>query len=216
MEYLGSSETVTMASLQSSYKGFPEAGCDEAGRGCLAGPVFAAAVILPKDYFHPLLNDSKQITEKQRNLLRREIEENSIAYAVAQVDAPEIDQINILWASVRAMHLALDRLTTTPGFILVDGNRFRNYKDIPHQCFVGGDALYTSISAASILAKTYRDEHMQVLHESYPHYEWSQNKGYPTQAHRKAIQENGICEYHRKSFQLMPPHIQGELPFPKD
>ena len=194
-------------------QGVVEAGCDEAGRGCLAGPVFAAAVILPVDYFHPLLNDSKQITEKQRNLLRKEVEANAVAYSVAQVDAPEIDNINILWASVKAMHIALDHLTVKPEFILVDGNRFRNYKDIPHQCFVGGDGIYASVSAASILAKTYRDDYMHVLHEKYPQYEWHQNKGYPTMTHRKAILEYGISEYHRKSFQLTPPPRQAELPF---
>jgi ribonuclease HII len=186
------------------HKDICEAGCDEAGRGCYAGPVFAAAVILPKDFFHPLLNDSKQLSEKHRNELRPVIEREAVAYAVASVDNDEIDVINILKASFKAMHLAIDRLTTTPSFLLIDGNRFYTYKKIPHQCFVQGDGRYAAIAAASILAKTWRDEYMQQLHLEFPHYHWNENKGYGTAAHRKAIEEYGLCKYHRKSFRLMP------------
>lgn len=181
-----------------------EAGLDEAGRGCLAGPVFAAAVILPKEFSHPLLNDSKQVTEKNRAELRSIIEDTSIAFAVASVDNEEIDRINILKASFKAMHLALDRLTSKPQLLLVDGNRFIKYKRTPHRCMVKGDATYTSIAAASILAKTYRDEYMMKLHAAFSHYGWDSNKGYGTPAHRKAIMEYGLTEYHRKSFRLIP------------
>ncbi len=184
-----------------------EAGCDEAGRGCLAGPVFAAAVILPKKFSHPLLNDSKQVTETNRNILRQVIEEKALAFAVAQVDHEEIDRINILKASFKAMHLALDQLTKKPGLLLVDGNRFVPYNKIPHQCIIHGDALYRSIAAASILAKTYRDEYMLQLHEQFPQYGWDKNKGYGTAVHRKAIIEHGPCVYHRKSFTLIPPQL---------
>lgn len=182
----------------------PEAGLDEAGRGCFAGPVFAAAVILPNDFFHPLLNDSKQLNEKQRELLRPVIEKESIAFAVASVDNDTIDKINILQASYRAMHLSLDKLTTRPGFLLIDGNRFKPYKKIPHQCIIKGDGKYASIAAASILAKTYRDEFMQKLHTSYPEYGWNRNKGYGTAAHRDAIEQYGLCDHHRKSFNIQP------------
>jgi ribonuclease HII len=181
----------------------PEAGCDEAGRGCLAGPVFAAAVILPDDFHHPLLNDSKQLRVKERDLLRTIIEKQALAFAVAQVDAPEIDRINILQASFRAMHLALDALKQRPALILVDGNRFPSYAGIPHRTIVGGDGLFASIAAASILAKTYRDEYMLTLHQSYPHYGWKDNKGYPTASHREAIQVHGLSPMHRKSFQCL-------------
>ena len=184
--------------------GITEAGLDEAGRGCYAGPVFAAAVILPADFFHPLLNDSKQLNEKQRNLLRPIIEKESIAYAVAVVDNTEIDTINILQASYKAMHLSVDRLATPPQFLLVDGNRFKRYKTIPHQCIVKGDGKYASIAAASILAKTYRDELMQQLHEEFPHYGWNNNKGYGTAQHRRAIEQYGLCKYHRKSYNILP------------
>ena len=184
-----------------------EAGCDEAGRGCLAGPVFAAAVILPKKFSHPLLNDSKQVTEANRNILRQVIEEKALAFAVAQVDHEEIDRINILKASFKAMHLALDQLTKKPGLLLIDGNRFVPYNKIPHQCIIHGDALYRSIAAASILAKTYRDEYMLQLHEEFPQYGWDKNKGYGTAVHRKAIIEHGPCVYHRKSFTLIPPQL---------
>ncbi len=180
-----------------------EAGCDEAGRGCYAGPVFAAAVILPKDFYHPLLNDSKQLPEKHRDELRPIIEKEAIAFAVANVDNNEIDRINILKASFKAMHLALDLLPVQPEVLLIDGNRFTPYKKIQHHCIVKGDGIYASIAAASILAKTYRDEYMLQLHQQFPHYAWHSNKGYGTLAHRKAIEEFGLCEYHRKSFKLI-------------
>lgn len=186
-----------------------EAGCDEAGRGCYAGPVVAAAVILPKDFYHPLLNDSKQVTEKHRDELRPFIEAAAIAFGVAFVDNDEIDEINILKASFKAMHLALDKLKTKPQLLLIDGNRFIPYKKIPHQCFVKGDGRFASIAAASILAKTYRDEYMQQLHEEFPQYNWKKNKGYGTLEHRKAIEQVGLCKYHRKSFRLLP--VQPEL-----
>lgn len=179
-----------------------EAGCDEAGRGCLAGPVFAAAVILPRGFSHPLLNDSKQVNEKNRAELRRIIEAEALAFAVSDVSAGEIDKINILKASFKAMHKALDLIRPAPGLILVDGNRFVRYKKIPHRCVIKGDAIFMSVAAASILAKTYRDDYMKNLHEEYPHYGWNQNKGYGTLAHRTAIDEHGICPYHRKSFRL--------------
>jgi ribonuclease HII len=179
-----------------------EAGCDEAGRGCFAGPVFAAAVILPIDFFHPLLNDSKQVSPLHRELLRSYIETHSIEFAVAMVDHEEIDQINILRASFKAMHLALDQLDIQPGLILVDGNRFTPYQRIPHCCFVEGDSRFSSIAAASILAKTYRDDYMRKLHEEYPQYHWHNNKGYGTKAHRLAIERFGLCKYHRKSFAI--------------
>jgi ribonuclease HII len=178
----------------------PEAGCDEAGRGCLAGPVFAAAVILPPDFHDPILNDSKQLKEKDRYLLRDIIREKAIAWAVAQVDAPEIDRINILQASFKAMHLAIDQLQEKPGLILVDGNRFKPYPFIAHRTIIQGDALYASIAAASILAKTYRDDFMLKAHESHPDYGWIQNKGYPTALHREAIRQHGLTPLHRRSF----------------
>ena len=181
-----------------------EAGLDEAGRGCYAGPVFAAAVILPRDFNHPLLNNSKQLKEKERELLRPIIEKESIAYAVAAVDNNEIDAINILQASFKAMHLSISKLLTAPELLLVDGNRFKGYKNLPHQCIIKGDGKYTSIAAASILAKTYRDEYMQQLHQQYPHYGWKDNKGYGTAFHRQAISLHGLCPYHRKSFNIVP------------
>lgn len=177
-----------------------EAGCDEAGRGCLAGPVFAAAVILPQDFFHPLLNDSKQLSEASRVLLRPIIEQEAISFAVAAIDNHEIDTINILKASIKGMHEAVDQLKVKPELLLIDGNRFTAYLGIPHQCIVKGDSKFASIAAASILAKTYRDDFMQQLHVKYPHYDWDKNKGYPTLAHRKAIAHFGITNYHRKSF----------------
>lgn len=183
---------------------FIEAGCDEAGRGCLAGPVFAAAVILPRDFHHPLLNDSKQLKASQRNELRYIVEKEALHFAVASVDNDEIDKINILKASFKAMHLALEKLHRQPEFILVDGNRFYAYGNIPHACIVKGDGKYASIAAASILAKTYRDEYMDHLHTQYPHFGWSVNKGYPTQQHRDAIREFGDTPYHRKTFRLLP------------
>lgn len=181
-----------------------EAGCDEAGRGCYAGPVFAAAVILPPGFFHPLLNDSKQVKEADRNELRTYIEATAIAYRVARVDHDEIDRINILKASFKAMHLALDGLGKRPGLLLIDGNRFTKYKRIPHRCIVKGDSLYASIAAASILAKTWRDEYMRDLHTEFPHYRWDTNKGYGTREHRDAIQQFGLCKYHRRSFNINP------------
>ena len=190
-------------------KSLLEAGCDEAGRGCYAGPVVAAAVILPKDFYHPLLNDSKQVTEKHREELRPIIEAAAISYGVAFVDNEEIDQINILKASFKAMHLALDMLRKKPQLLLIDGNRFIPYKKVPHQCFVKGDGRFASIAAASILAKTWRDEYMHQLHEEFPQYNWKKNKGYGTAEHRKAIEQVGLCKYHRKSFRLLP--VQSEL-----
>lgn len=179
----------------------PEAGCDEAGRGCLAGPVFAAAVILPRDFRHDSLTDSKQLTEKQRDELRLVIEQEALSYAVARVDPEEIDRINILKASFRAMHGALDQLKKRPRLLLIDGNRFVPYKKIPHHCIVKGDATYLSIAAASILAKTYRDEYMLQLHAQFPQYGWDQNKGYGTEAHRQALEQYGMSPHHRRSFQ---------------
>lgn len=184
-----------------------EAGLDEAGRGCYAGPVFAAAVILPKDFFHPLLNDSKQLKAKERELLRPVIEKESVAFAVASVSNDEIDRINILQASYLAMHLSLDKLGMIPEQLLIDGNRFRPYKKITHTCIIKGDGKYASIAAASILAKTYRDEYMQQLHDEFPHYGWNENKGYGTLTHRKAIEAFGICRHHRKSFNIIPAQL---------
>ncbi len=179
-----------------------EAGLDEAGRGCYAGPVFAAAVILPIDFFHPLLNDSKQLKEKERDTLRPIIEKESMAFAVAQIDNEAIDKINILQANFKAMHLALNKLKISPQLLLIDGNHFKPYKNIPHQCIIKGDGKYTSIAAASILAKTYRDKYMQNLHKEFPEYGWNKNKGYGTLIHRKAIAAFGLCKYHRKSFNI--------------
>jgi ribonuclease HII len=179
-----------------------EAGCDEAGRGCLAGPVFAAAGILPKDFTHPLLNDSKQLSEKQRYQLRGEIENVAIAWAVAQSDNHFIDQVNILKASLLTMHKALDKLCTKAGFVIVDGNYFIPYQNTPHKCIIKGDSLFFSIAAASVLAKTYRDDYMIELHNQFPEYGWIKNKGYPTKFHRLAIRDHGITDFHRKSFNL--------------
>ncbi|MEO6314964.1 MAG: ribonuclease HII [Chitinophagaceae bacterium] len=192
--------------LKISYKdGLVEAGCDEAGRGCYAGPVFAAAVILPPDFFHPLLNDSKQLSAEARYELRPVIEAKAIDYAVGIVHEEEIDTLNILWASVKAMHLAITQLKKArPQLLLIDGNRFKKYRRIPHQCIIKGDGLYASIAAASILAKTYRDDHMLQLHDSFPHYGWNNNKGYGTLIHRKAIATHGTCVHHRKSFNILP------------
>lgn len=188
-----------------------EAGCDEAGRGCYAGPVVAAAVILPKNFKHPLLNDSKKLSAAQREELRPIIEKNAIAFGIGVIDHEEIDRINILKASFKAMHQAIAALGTTPSLLLIDGNRFSAYPSIPHQCFVKGDGRFASIAAASILAKTYRDQLMQELHQEFPQYGWDQNKGYGTAVHRKAIEKLGLCRYHRKSFRLLPQ--QGELDY---
>lgn len=186
---------------------FLEAGCDEAGRGCLAGPVFAAAVILPKDFDHPLLNDSKQIKEKDRYALRVEIEENALAFAVGMVDHQEIDKINILNASFLAMHRAIEKLQLQPEFLIIDGNRFKPYPKIKHECIIKGDGKYFSIAAASILAKTYRDDFMKKIDQEYPIYQWKKNKGYPTIEHRKAVIESGLSPYHRKTFRITNPQL---------
>ena len=190
--------------LQSHYyKGKVEAGCDEAGRGCLAGSVYAAAVILPEDYQNELLNDSKQLTEKKRYQLREIIERDAVAWAVGIVTPEEIDKINILNASILAMHRALDQLKVRPEAIIVDGNRFKPYQELPHTTIVKGDGKYLSIAAASILAKTYRDDYMNQLAGEYPQYDWRSNKGYPTKKHREAIKQFGITPYHRKSYNLL-------------
>ena len=186
------------------YKTKTEAGVDEAGRGCYAGPVFAAAVILPKDFFHPLLNDSKLLSAKQRHQLRPIIEKESLAFSVGQVCNNEIDNINILQASFKAMHIALDNLKKEPTHLLIDGNRFLPYKNIKHSCIIKGDGIYASIAAASILAKTSRDDYMAMIHTEFSCYGWDKNMGYGTLAHRKAIAENGLCKYHRKSFNILP------------
>lgn len=180
-----------------------EAGCDEAGRGCLAGSVYAAAVILPEGYNNPELNDSKQMTEKKRYELREQIERDAVAWAVGIVTPEEIDKINILNASFLAMHRALDALKVRPEAIIIDGNRFTKYQNLPHACIIKGDGKYQAIAAASILAKTYRDDYMNKLHEELPFYEWKKNKGYPTKAHREGIRLHGVSEYHRKSYNLL-------------
>ncbi len=197
--------------LQSFYQEeLLEAGCDEAGRGCYAGPVFAAAVILPKNFSHPLLNDSKQVTEATRYELRTIIEQQAICYGVAMVSNEEIDRINILKASFKAMHLAIENMPVKPELLLIDGNRFTPYPDTRHLCIVKGDGIYASIAAASILAKTYRDDFMKELHTQYPHYNWMRNKGYGTLEHRLAIEQHGICPYHRMSFNIMPQQEEQE------
>ena len=185
-----------------------EAGLDEAGRGCYAGPVFAAAVILPADFHHPLLNDSKQVSEKNRELLRPIIEQEAIAFTVASASVEEIDSINILQASYLAMHRAIATLKKKPEFLLIDGNRFKPYPKIQHTCVIKGDGKFASIAAASILAKTYRDEYMYRIHEEFPQYQWNRNKGYGTATHRKALEIHGLTPHHRKSFQILP----GQLP----
>lgn len=185
-----------------------EAGCDEAGRGCLAGPVFAAAVILPETFQNELLNDSKQLTEKRRYALRPIIEQEALAWAVGIVMPEEIDRINILKASFLAMHRAVDQLKVRPQYLLIDGNRFTPYPDVPHTTIVKGDGTYMSIAAASILAKTYRDDYMNQLDEQFPVYHWKENKGYPTKAHREAIRQFGITPHHRKSFTLLPQQLE--------
>jgi Ribonuclease HII len=194
-------------------KGRLEAGCDEAGRGCLAGPVFAAAVILPEDFVCEELNDSKQLSEKQRDALRPLIEEKALAWAVAIASPEEIDKINILWASVLAMHRAVENLKVTPEHLLIDGNRFRPYKNISHTTVVKGDGKYLSIAAASILAKTHRDEYMMKIHSEFPHYDWDKNKGYPTKKHREGIVKHGATIYHRQSFTLLSQDQQLSIKF---
>ena len=184
-----------------------EAGCDEAGRGCLAGSVFAAAVILPRDFYHPLLNDSKQMTERQRNILRGVIEREAVAWAVAEISAARIDEINILKASIEGMNIAAANLKVAAEFLAIDGNRFISHTGLPYKCIVKGDGKYADIAAASVLAKTHRDEYMMRLHEEYPLYGWDRNKGYPTKEHRLAIREHGLTPYHRLSFN----HTEGQL-----
>ncbi|MGL5892754.1 MAG: ribonuclease HII [Bacteroidia bacterium] len=185
-----------------------EAGCDEAGRGCLAGPVYAAAVILPANFKHPLLNDSKKLSDAQRRELRPLIEEKAIAWAVASMSVDEVDELNILRASFAAMHKAIAQLKQQPGLLLIDGNRFKPaYPGIPHVCIIGGDAKYRSIAAASILAKTHRDDYMDALHEQFPHYNWLSNKGYGTLKHREAIMQHGLTAHHRKSFRQLPDQL---------
>jgi len=193
------------------YEGLVEAGCDEAGRGCLAGSVYAAAVILPDGYENALLNDSKQLTERRRYELRTIIERDAVAWAVGIVTPEEIDHINILNASILAMHRALDQLAVRPQAVIVDGNRFKKYGDLPHTTIVKGDGKYMAIAAASILAKTYRDDYMNRLADEYPQYDWRQNKGYPTRKHREAIRQYGITPYHRKSYNLLG---DGQLSLP--
>ena len=189
-------------------KGTIEAGCDEAGRGCLAGPVVAAAVILPPNFENEMLNDSKKLSEKRREELREIIEKEAVAWAVAYCDNNEIDEINILNASISAMHKALDKLKILPECIIVDGNRFKKYKEVPHTCIVKGDAQYMSIAAASILAKTYRDNYMKEQHIKFPQYKWNKNMGYPTKDHRTAIEQFGPCDLHRKSFKLIDTQLK--------
>ena len=195
--------------LKLNYSGFDlEAGTDEAGRGCLAGPLVAAAVILPKDFSHPFLNDSKQLSEKKRKELKPIIEAQSLAFAVSFVWQEEVDKINVLQASITGMHRAIAQLKTTPEFIIVDGNKFKNYKEIPHKTIIKGDSKFLSIAAASVLAKTYRDEYMEKIHLEYSNYNWKKNKGYPTKEHREAIRNFGVTKYHRKSFKLLPEQLK--------
>lgn len=194
------------------YENLIEAGCDEAGRGCLAGSVYAAAVILPRDYDNPLLNDSKQLSPRLRYQLRGQIQQDALAWAVGIVTAEEIDRINILKASLLAMHRALDLLKVRPEAIIADGNRFAPYHDLPYTTIVKGDGKYQAIAAASILAKTYRDDYMEQLHEEYPMYDWKSNKGYPTRKHREGIRRFGICPYHRKSYHLLDGELSLEFP----
>jgi len=194
--------------MQTQHTKFVECGTDEAGRGCLAGPVTAAAVILPPSYSHALLTDSKKLTAKQRTQLRKEIEQVAISYGIAHVLPERIDEINILYASIEAMHLAIDKLNPPPEYILVDGNRFTPYNDIPHKCMIKGDGRFLNIAAASVLAKTERDDFMKTLHNKSPDYGWDTNKGYPTKKHREGIQSVGVSKWHRKSFTLLPTQTQ--------
>ncbi len=188
-----------------------EAGTDEAGRGCLSGPVVAAAVILPANFEHPYLNDSKQLSEKKRQLLRPIIEKEALAFGVAYVFQHEIDEINILNASILAMHKSIDEMNLIPEFIIVDGNKFKDYRDIPHKTIIKGDGKYQNIAAASVLAKTYRDDYMEKIHKEFPVYNWIRNKGYPTKEHRRAIKEFGSCIHHRNSFRLLPDQLKLDL-----
>ena len=198
--------------LKLNYSGhILEAGTDEAGRGCLSGPVVAAAVILPENFHHDLLNDSKQISEKKRRELRPYIEEHALAFGVAFVDHKEVDDINVLQASITGMQRSIEQLSPQPAFIIVDGNKFKPYKEIPHETIVKGDAKFMSIAAASVLAKTYRDEYMEKIHQEYPQYNWRKNKGYPTKEHRNAIREFGPTPYHRMTFKLLPEQFKLKL-----
>ena len=193
--------------LNLCYHSFSEAGTDEAGRGCLAGPVTAAAIILPENFSNDILNDSKKLSETKRTLLRPILEKEAISYSVCHVFQDEIDEINILNASFLAMHRALDKLKPLPSFIVVDGNRFKPYPNIEHECIIKGDGKYMSIAAASVLAKTYRDKYMAKIHEEFPMYNWKKNKGYPTKEHREAIKQHGLTKYHRKSFRQLPEQL---------
>ncbi|MNK01453.1 Ribonuclease HII [compost metagenome] len=198
--------------LLSNFSGFQhETGTDEAGRGCLAGPVTAAAVILPEDFKHELLNDSKQLSEKIREYLRPIIQQQALCYHVTNIEPKIIDEINILNASIKAMQECITKLNTTPNYIIVDGNRFKPVNNIPHSCIIKGDSKYLSIAAASILAKTYRDDYMNQIHEEFPMYNWKKNKGYPTMEHREAIRKYGITKYHRMSFRLLPEQLELEF-----
>jgi len=197
--------------LQRFYQSIDEVGTDEAGRGCLAGPVTAAALILPGDFQNAILNDSKQLSENKREILKPIIEKNALCFGVAHVYPEEIDKINILNASILAMHKAIDQLTSNLKFIIVDGNRFKPYHDIPYECIIKGDSKYMSIAAASVLAKTNRDKYMEKLHQEYPMYNWKQNKGYPTKEHRAAIRKFGLTKYHRKSFRQLPEQLTLKL-----
>lgn len=196
-------ESAPKTPLATFYKtGIIEAGCDEVGRGCVAGPVVAAAVILPENFYHPLLNDSKMVSEKNRNVLADIIKEQAVAWSIAEIDNHEIDQINILQASFKAMHQAINNLSVTPELLLIDGHLFKPYLGISHVCIIKGDQKFTSIAAASILAKTHRDALMEQLHLEYPAYDWKQNKGYPTKKHKEGIKQIGYCNYHRRSYKI--------------
>ncbi|CAM1368007.1 Ribonuclease HII [Tenacibaculum sediminilitoris] len=198
--------------LKLNYSGHKlEAGTDEAGRGCLSGPVVAAAVILPNNFKHTLLNDSKQLSEKKRQELRPYIEEHALAFGVSFIHQEEVDELNVLQASIAGMHLSIKQLNIEPEFIIVDGNKFNPYQEVPYKTIVKGDAKYMSIAAASVLAKTYRDEYMEKIHKEFPHYNWKKNKGYPTKEHRNAIRQFGATPYHRKSFKLLPEQFKLEL-----
>lgn len=198
--------------LQLNYSGYKlEAGTDEAGRGCLSGPVVAAAVILPDDFQHELLNDSKQLSEKKRQELRPYIEKHALAFGVSFIHQEEVDELNVLQASITGMHRSIEQLNVQPEFIIVDGNKFKPYQETPHQTIVKGDAKFMSIAAASVLAKTYRDEYMEKIHQEFPQYNWQKNKGYPTKEHREAIRQFGATPYHRKSFKLLPEQLKLKL-----
>jgi len=197
--------------LKNSFSNKIEAGCDEAGRGCLAGPVVAASVILSKNFKHPLLNDSKQLSKKNRDLLEKVLKEKAVVWGIGVIWNQEIDKISILNASIKAMHKSIEKLKTKPELLLIDGNRFHSFKDIPHKCIIKGDAKYACIAAASVLAKTYRDKLMQKLHLEFPQFDWKNNKGYPTKIHRQSIVNYGITKYHRKSFKLLPLQLKLNL-----